>query len=169
MTHVIVNDASCLFDLRKGGLLDVLQNLPHQFVVPLPVREFEVIDFSGEQWRKLDKAGLITHNLTPNEVAQALSMKERHSSLSANDSFCLATAVAYNGILLTGDSLLRKTAIGYGLRVHGVLWIIDELASIGGCTRSALIQALETWERDGRVFLPQHEIYKRLKQLNANP
>ena len=38
MTGVVVNDASCLIDLRKGGLLPVLCNLPYRFVVPLPVR-----------------------------------------------------------------------------------------------------------------------------------
>ena len=48
MTRVVVNDASCLIDLRKGGLLAVLSNLPYRFVVPLPVRESEILDFSNE-------------------------------------------------------------------------------------------------------------------------
>ena len=42
---VIVNDASCLIDLRKGGLIAVLCNLPHRLVVPLPIRASEVLDF----------------------------------------------------------------------------------------------------------------------------
>ena len=29
MTYVVVNDASCLIDLRKGGLLPVLCRLPY--------------------------------------------------------------------------------------------------------------------------------------------
>ena len=41
MTQVVVNDASCLIDLRKGCLLAVLGNLPSGFVVPLPVRQSE--------------------------------------------------------------------------------------------------------------------------------
>ncbi len=45
MTCVVVNDASCLIDLRKGGLLAVLCKLPYRFVVPLPIREAEVRDF----------------------------------------------------------------------------------------------------------------------------
>ena len=69
MTCVVVTDASCLIDLRKGGLLAVLRNLPYRFIVPLPVRESEVLDFSNEQWRQLDDAGMITHDLTPDEVA----------------------------------------------------------------------------------------------------
>ena len=50
MTRVIVNDASCLIDLRKGGLL-------------------EVLDFSDKKWQHLDDHGMATHDLTPDEVA----------------------------------------------------------------------------------------------------
>ena len=72
MTSVIVNDASCLIDLRKGGLLSVLFDLPYRIVVPLPVRASEVLDLSERQWRALDDAGMITHDLTPQQVGQAL-------------------------------------------------------------------------------------------------
>ncbi len=54
MTSVVVNDASCLIDLHKGGLLTVLPKLPYRFVVPLPVRESEILDFSDNQWQQLD-------------------------------------------------------------------------------------------------------------------
>lgn len=46
MTRVIVNGASCLIDPHKRGLLGVLCDLPHRLVVPLPVRTYEVLDFS---------------------------------------------------------------------------------------------------------------------------
>ena len=122
MTCVIVNDASCLIDLRKGGLLAALCDLPYRVVVPLPVRASEVLDLSERQWRALDDAGMITHDLTPEEVGQALALRGRHPGLSANDCFCFVTALAYPGILLTGDALLRRVASDNGLRVHGVLW-----------------------------------------------
>ena len=165
MTCVIVNDASCLIDLRKGGLLSVLCNLPYRFVVPLPVRESEVLNFSNQQWRQLDDAGMITHDLAPDEVAQALALKKHHPALSANDCFCCVTALAYPGILLTGDALLRRVASDNGLRVHGVLWIVDELDATGGCAGALLTQALKVWQGDETVFLPQDEISKRLKYL----
>ena len=119
MTRVVVNDASCLIDLRKGGLLAALSTLPYQLVVPLPVRLSEVLDFSDEQWRDLDAHGLITHDLTPNEVSQAFALKARRRALSANDCFCIVTALTHRGVLLTGDALLRKVATVSGLRVHG--------------------------------------------------
>ena len=43
MTCVVVNDASCLIDLKKGELLHVLLRLPYRFIVPLPMdREFVI-------------------------------------------------------------------------------------------------------------------------------
>ena len=118
MTCVIVNDASCLIDLRKGGLLGVVCDLPYRFVIPLPVRASEVLDLSEAEWQALDEAGMITHDLTPEEVGQALVVKGRHPGLSANDCFCLVTARVYPGVLLTGDALCcaglpRRTDSGY--------------------------------------------------------
>ena len=167
MTCVIVNDASCLIDLRKGGLLEVLCNLPYRLLVPLPVRVSEVLDFSDQQWQHLDDHGMITHDLTPTEVAKAFALKEHHRALSANDCFCLVTALANRGILLTGDALLRKVATKKRLRVHGVLWVIGELAVAEACPTSLLIEALRAWQSDSTVFLPQHEISKRLESLAA--
>ena len=168
MTCVIVNDASCLIDLRKGGLLAVLCDLPYRLVVPLPVRESEVLDFSDCQWLHLDNTGLINHDLSPDEVAQSLALKARYPGLSANDCFCFVTAIVHPGILLTGDALLRRVATAHGLRVHGVLWVVDELNAIGTCPTSLLIHALETWQDDDTVFLPQFEISKQLERLAHN-
>ena len=165
MTYAIVNDASCLIDLRKGGLLAALCDLPYRIVVPLPVCATEVLNLSEHRWRALDDAGMITHDLTPEEVGQAGRLKGLHPGLSANDCFCLVTARAYLGILLTGDALLRKVAIADGLRVHGVLWVVDELDAKGVCDRSLLARALKVWQADSTVFLPRDEISTRLESL----
>ena len=165
MTTVVVNDASCLIDLNKGDLLDVFCNLPYRFVVPLTVRETEVLSISERQWRSLDDAGIVTYDLSPDEIGQALALKQRYPGLSANDCFCHVTAMSKSAILLTGDALLRKVATRNGLRVHGVLWIIDELEAHGVCQKDRLVQALETWQADVAAFLPQQEITKRLARL----
>ena len=166
MTRVIVNDASCLIDLRKGGLLEALCRLPYRLVVPLPVRASEILHFSGQEWQCLDSHGMTTHDLTPAEVAQALTLRGHHCALTANDCFCLVTALANRGILLTGDAHLRKVAIRRGLRVHGVLWVIDELAAADACPTSQLIDALKRWQSDNTVFLPRQEVAKRLRSLS---
>ena len=165
MTRVIVNDASCLIDLRKGKLLEVLPRLPYQLVIPLPVRASEVLHFSDEEWQHLDDHGMITHDLSPAEVGQALALAEHHRALSANDCFCLITARVRRGILLTGDAQLRRVATDEGLCVHGVLWVIDELAAAEACATSLLVEALQAWQNDRTVFLPPKEISKRLVSL----
>ena len=168
MTCVVVNDASCLIDLKKGRLLHVLLRLPYRFIVPLPIREEELLDFTPQEWRMLEDTGLATYDLSGEEVAQVFALRREHIGLSANDCFALVTTTRQaNGILLTGDGLLRKVAAARAMRVHGVLWIIDELHAAGVCEVELLISALETWRQDDAVFLPVGEIDKRLRLLQG--
>ncbi len=168
MTCVVVNDASCLIDLKKGALLHVLLRLPYRFVVPLPIREEELLDFTEQDWRMLEDGGLVTYDLPADEMAQVVALRREQSGLSANDCFALVTTTCQeNGILLTGDNLLRKVANARAVRVHGVLWIIDELHAAEACRVELLISALQVWRADQAVFLPVAEIDKRLRRLGA--
>lgn len=168
MTCVVVNDASCLIDLKKAALLHVLLRLPYQFVVPLPIREDELLDFTEQDWRMLEDGGLTTYDLPGEEVARVVALKREHSRLSANDCFALVTTTCQeNGILLTGDNLLRKVATARAVRAHGVLWIIDELHATEACEVELLVSALQIWRADDAVFLPAAEIDKRLRRLQG--
>jgi predicted nucleic acid-binding protein len=166
LTCIVVNDASCLIDLRKGQLLHVLLRLPYRFIVPLPIRMEELLDFTSQEWRMLEDGGLATYDLPGEEVAQVFAIKREHSGLSAIDCFALATATCQeNGILLTGDANLRKVAGAHNVRVHGVLWIIDELHAADDCEPELVVSALELWRDDRTVFLPPAEIENRLRLL----
>lgn len=163
---VVVNDASCLIDLRKARLLHLLVRLPYRLVVPLPVRTSEILDFSPQEWAILDGGGMETFDLPPTLVAEAFAVKAIHSKLSANDCFCLVTTRCHrDAILLTGDGLLRRVAGEDGQRVHGVLWVVDELLRLALCRDDVLATALELWRNDAAVFLPTAEIERRLKSL----
>lgn len=114
----------------------------------------------------LEDGGLATYDLPWEEVAEVFTLKQEHSRLSANDCFALVTTTCQeNGILLTGDALLRKVAAARDVRVHGVLWIIDQLHAAEVCDGELLISALECWRDDGAVFLPGAEIDNRLRLL----
>ena len=163
---IVVNDACCLIDLRKGGLLAAMLRLPLRVLVPLPVRANEVLDLAPEEWAALDAAGLETFDLPPDLVSQALAIRSARPRLSANDCFCLATTQAHAGaVLLTGDALLRRAATEVGLRVHGVLWIADQLRDGALCAEVEFVTALEVWRDDPTVFLPRAEIEARLRAL----
>lgn len=166
MPVVVVNDASCLIDLRKGQLLSALCRLPFRFVVPLPIRESELLNFTPSEWTILDQGGMDTHDLPPERIADAHALSRRFGRLSANDCFCLVTAQCHEGsILLTGDSLLRTIASTMGVRVHGVLWVVDQLKAANVCDRTLLVAALEVWRSDRSVFLPNDLIDRRLREL----
>lgn len=70
MTCIIVNDASCLIDLKKGGLLPAFVRLPYELAVPLTIRESELLDFTELEWQLLDAAGLTTVDLPAQGVAR---------------------------------------------------------------------------------------------------
>ena len=168
MIRVIVNDASCLIDLNKVGLLPAMLTLPHRFIVPLPIRYTEMLDLTKEDWQQLQDSGLETFDLPGELVAEVVGLAEENRGLSSNDCFCLVTARhVRDGMLLTGDMRLRRVARAAGVRVHGVLWIVDQLNATGLCGASRLIAALEAWRDDGTVFLPPTEVDNRLRRLRT--
>ena len=112
----------------------MLCRLPYRFVVPLPIRASELLTLTAREWESLDHGGMETHDLPPDQMKDVFACKRRHGRLSANDCFCLVTAQSHEGgILLTGDGHLRSVAAALGVRVHGVLWIVDELEAAGAC------------------------------------
>lgn len=159
---VVVNDASCLIDLRKAQLLHLLVRLPYRLVIPLPVRESELIRFTPQEWAVLD-ADIAIFDLPPERVAEAFAIKANYPRLSANDCFCLVTTRCHDdAVLLTGDGLLRGVAADDGRRVHGVLWVIDELKRLALCGDDILTAALEFWRDDPTVRLPAAQLALRL-------
>lgn len=168
MIRVVVNDASCLIDLNKVGLLPAMLTLPYRFIVPLPIRFSEMLDLTDADWRQLDDSGLETFDLPGDLVAEVVRLAEETRGLSANDCFCLVSALQFRDVvLLTGDLGLRRAAAAAGVQVHGVLWIVDRLHATGTCRASRLIAALEAWREDRAVFLPRTEVEDRLRRLRA--
>ncbi len=166
MTKIVINDASCLIDLKKGRLLHAMLALPFDFVIPFPVRASELLDFTAQEWQMLADSGVEIYDLEPDAVREALAVKAEHPALSANDCFCLIAAARRDqATLLTGDARLRRVAEQRQIEVHGVLWIIDLLAENALAPHPLLVSALEIWRDDPAVFLPGDEIELRLRQL----
>lgn len=167
MTKIIVNDASSLIDLRKANLLSELGKLPYKLVVPLPIRDSELLKFTAKEWEYLEDAGLEVVDLGPEEVELVFSLKGKHSRLSANDCFCLiCTKTEEGGVLLTGDRLLKRVAQENDVSVFGTLWVIDLLSRIPTCPNERLVIGLQIWLEDPTVFIPSHEVKKRIVALS---
>jgi hypothetical protein len=117
--EIIVNDSSCLIDLRKCGLLTTALLLPFRFIVALPLTTAELHDFGEADWDDLKARGLQVVDLTPEQVGRAFALKDQFPGLSAYDCFSLALAeTTKNAMLLTGDQQLRTQASGLGVEVH---------------------------------------------------
>lgn len=168
MSCIIVNDASALIDLKKGELLHVLGALPFRWIVPLPIREEEMLSFSGQDWATLEAAGFEVFDLPPDMVGEAFAVRRAFPRLSANDCFCLVSASGHeNAVLLTGDGELRAVAEARAVEVHGVLWIADHLFDAQACDAALLRRALMIWDEDPAVRLPRREILTRLRRFGA--
>lgn len=166
MRCIVVNDASALIDLKKGRLLHVLGDLPFDWVIPLPIREDEILSFSPQDWAVLETSGFEVYDLPGTQVGEALALRRSRGKLSTNDCFCLVAARHHeNSILLTGDRLLRRSAEEEGIKVHGVLWVLDELHQRGVCEARLLTGALEVWREDPTVRLPANELDRRIRRL----
>jgi len=161
--RIIINDSSCLIDLRKASLLAATLLLPYTFIVALPLVASELLDFGPADWDDLEGRGLQIIDLSGDQVAAAFEVRRRHPGLSANDCFSLVLAQAGpDRILLTGDQQLRRRAGNGGVEVHGVLWVTDQLAEHGLMAFIDLADALERLVDDPLVFLPHDEVGARI-------
>lgn len=164
--EIIVNDSSCLIDLRKGDLLTTALLLPFRFIVALPLVTAELNDFTEADWDDLRARGLDVIDLTPNQIGHALALKGQFAGLSVYDCFSLTLAqTTANAMLLTGDQQLRRRAAGAGVEVHGVLWIMDQIEAGKGMAFEDLADALERLQADPLVFLPEGEVTQRIQRL----
>lgn len=164
--RVIVNDTSCLIDLRKARILTSALLLPYRFQVALPLVRTELLDFTPAEVGDLVSRGLDIVDLSGAEVQRALALRAVHPSLSINDCFSLALAEREaDSVLLTGDAELRRRASAAGVEVHGVLWVTDEMEAHDAATFQMLLDALEHLAADPVVFLPPAELAKRIRRL----
>ena len=128
--QIIVNDTSCLIDLRKAGLLHAVA-----FQIALPLLRTALLEFTRAEIEDLITRGLAVIDLPPDSVGRAITFRSAYPALSINDCFSMALAESQPGcILLTADQNLKNKATSIGIEVHGVLWVSSQLESSGHTT-----------------------------------
>jgi PIN domain len=167
--RIVINDSSCLIDLRKAGLLLHMLQLPYQFVVALPLAQPEMLDINMREWSRLKSAGLEVIDLDPIQVADAVALNAAHSRLSAMDCFSLALARSYDApVLLTGDAQLKLISErDYDLEVQNVLWVTDELTRTELLASERILECLQLWHDDPDVFLPRQMVAARIRRFTG--
>jgi len=145
-------------DLQNGECLDKVQKLPYDIAVPDVIEtECDSPTFSA-----ILRAGFSALHLDEKYMRDIYELNKDYPGLSIVDAFCLKAAQLNGAILVTGDSLLRKTAGESGLLVHGTLWLLDEMVRYNviskTCAANCLADMLETGSR-----LPDKECRKRFE------
>jgi len=158
---ILVSDTSVLIDLERGGLLEAVFALPHEFAVPDVLYDREM---QGEWGEALVGLGFGLKRCRKKGVANALRYRQQRTSRSVPDSFALALAKERKWLLLTGDGQLRELAGGENVECHGVLWLLDMMEDAGTPGVQFLYDGLFALAAHPRCHLPRREITTRLER-----
>lgn len=113
---------------------------------------------------QLASSGLRVLELSGSQVLTVLDFAERYARPSRQDLFALVLAKDLDAVLLTGDASLRDAAENEGLRVHGVIWLLDLMVDHGIINKRDRATSLELMVRCGSR-LPCDEVRARLDEV----
>lgn len=158
MPNLLVSDTSVLIDLDRGGLLEVLFQLPLGVAVPDVLYVSELASWRGKE---LMEFGLRVLELDESGVSLAQGYTTEDRRISVPDAFALALAKTGGHILLTGDQHLRSLANNEGVHCHGLLWVIDEFEVAGLVKLRRLLSGLDRIAGHPRCRLPGDHVRDR--------
>lgn len=162
---VVITDVSVFFDLYH------LKVLPEFFALDLEIHTtnfvYNEIVHSDQKnefsvFERSNKLHII--KITANEEDEIRAMQLVRSNRSFPDRTVLWIAKQLNCILLTCDNTLRKEAIEQGLKVHGSIWVINQLVENEIILKTRGIELFEQMKLIN-TRLPYSEIDKQINRL----
>jgi len=166
--RIVVSDSSCLIDLRKVSMLELLLRLPYEFLMPNTLFEEELLKFTAAQKKTLVRGGLKVVDLPGERVLRAQAIVRELPRLSVHDGFAFALAESHpDCILLSGDDRLRTLADQHDIEVHGVLWVLDQLHANRLTSAPAILNVLQVFLEDTTVHLPRRELAAYIKRYES--
>ena len=144
--QLLISDANILIDLEEGRLIELMFQLPYQFMIPdiLFVEELE-----AEHKHLLEK-GLALSELASETMIYAMELIPRYTQASRNDCFALALAAQEKCTLLTGDRALRNAAEAESVMVRGTLWLVELMVRQGLINIEQAREAFQRMKEAGR-------------------
>lgn len=129
--EVVVNDANLFFDLLNAGLIDPFFKLPFEFYttdfVLGEVTDSDQLSFIEEYI----KSGQLKVYVSDFETtSQIFILNQQVQGLSLPDCSVWYYSKKNEQTLLTGDKLLRDTAMNDNIVVRGLLYIFDKLVEL---------------------------------------
>lgn len=143
--------------MENGSILTEVFGLPYQFLTP----DFAIRELVWPKWQMLQALGLRSQELEPSLIQELALLRAGNRALSATDLAAFLIAKALDATLLTGDWRLNDLAMRNGIRVHGVLWLMDEMVRFRAIAPEQAANALNQILDQG-ARLPHDECQKRL-------
>ncbi len=160
---IAIKDANILIDLANCDLVETCMRLPYKFVTT----ELVLVQLQKEsQWAAVEPfvtAELICTATLSADEEYRLAVDPLIGVLGHADMQVLWLAMREHAILLTGDLQLRKEASKLKVRVHGLLWILDELIDSQALAAAEGAKRLRLAIAAG-AFLPKAECDARFKR-----
>lgn len=169
MNNLIVSDTNIFIDLINGNLLAEFFSLPYKISTNILVlneitdkKEFETLSPYIKN-KKLD-----VHEIDAAEMSSIFELKNApntSSRLSIQDCSVWLYAKNTNARLLTGDSRLRKAAERDGVKVSGILYVLDSIDNLKKATAKKLSKSLkQIMTKNKQSRLPIDECLKRINK-----
>jgi predicted nucleic acid-binding protein len=156
---LIISDASVLIDIEHGGLTAAMFSLPYQFAVPDILFEEEL----AERHHQLLQFNLIIKPMSGELIAEAYNLRQKYPKLSVNDILALTLAINENSPLLTGDRALRDTAKNLQVKIHGTLWLVEQMLQHKKIKIELARSAFQSMKSSGSR-LPWNEVERMTRQ-----
>lgn len=159
---VYVADANILIDLIDLGLgarwTDHFRCVTS--VEVLGEVEYDRDDERSAWLRDEERVGI--HVLSEPQAKTAQDLQVGHAALSYPD--CTVVVIAQRGDLtvLSGDGPMRKKAKQFGIRLHGLLYVLHELVALGELSPLEAVDQCRRWqETNPRTPTSKCEAYCR--------
>ncbi len=124
--------------------------------------DFVFAEMELEQQEQLLSEKLIKIGASKEDMLSIFNLTEQHIGLSYEDCSTWYFAKKMDGILVTGDGLLRKKARASGIEVKGVIYIIDQIKEQQLLSTKICIEKLKLL-KELNDRLPMNEIESRIQ------
>jgi predicted nucleic acid-binding protein len=162
---IVVTDANIFFDLIGIGALALFFQLDHEVhTTGLVMFECDPQDLDELQ-PFLGSGRLRVRSFTVEELKE-VETTGRRKGLRPADRSVLFHALELKGMVVSGDSDMRKECDEMKLECHGILWCIAELHRNGHYDAKECLALLDALEGINK-WLPKDEMEKMRKELGA--
>ena len=164
---IIITDTNILLDIIDIEAVIQFFKLPYEFHTTNFVIDEILISEQKEVIEKFVNAGqLKVFNLSENEIETVKAFQTKRFFKGLTDKTVLWKAKQLGSPLLTGDGKLRKEAQEQGIKVHGSIWVIENLAINQLIEKPYAVILLEKL-KETNSSLPIDEIDKLIKKYSS--